>query len=229
MEPSAVHAASNTAYKWSFADKTSRADDEALRAAREEVSSATHNRRTSGDDTSLRPHDEPSTSLGGSSSGRVRGPTLPTSADLVHARELESEYKEEDRKHKRKRDKLEAKERIEDVVGPKEVGKEGMLEKKRVKREQDRAFREKGDDGLEADESTLIGGGDGFRDAYVVFFILELRAHWVCYSIARRDAAKKRFETKAQEKDMQMRQRANAMREKEKVCTVFALLLQYGN
>jgi len=133
LEPSAVHAASNTAYKWSFADKTSRADDEALRAAREEVSSATHNRRTSGDDTSLRPHDEPSTSLGGSSSGRVRGPTLPTSADLVHARELESEYNEEDRKHKRKRDKLEAKERIEDMVGPKEVGKEGMLEKKRVK------------------------------------------------------------------------------------------------
>lgn len=229
LEPSAAQAASNTAYKWSFADKTSRADDEALRAAREEVSSATYNKRKNGDDTSLRLHDEPSTSLGGPSSGRVRGPTLPTSADLVHARELESEYKEEERKHKRKRDKLEAKERVEEMVGPKEVGKAGMLEKKRVKREQDRAFREKGDDGLEADETTLIGGGDGFRDAYVVFPFLEIHAHRVCYSIARRDAAKRRFETKAQEKDMQMRERANAMREKEKVCTAFALLLPCGD
>ena len=157
LEPSDVHATSNTAYKWSFADKTSRADDQALRAAREEVSTATYSRRSA--------HDEPSTGISASSSGRVQGPTLPTAADLVHARELESENKEEERKHKRKRDKLEAKERVEDMVGPREVGKEGMLEKKRVKREQDRTFREKGEEGLEVDESTLMGGGDGFRDA----------------------------------------------------------------
>ena len=161
LEPSDVHATSNTAYKWSFADKTSRADDQALRAAREEVSTATYSRRSA--------HDEPSTGISTSSSGRVHGPTLPTAADLVHARELESEYKDEERKYKRKRDKLEAKERVEDMVGPREVGKEGMLEKKRVKREQDRTFREKGDEGLEVDESTLMGGGDGFRDAYVPF------------------------------------------------------------
>jgi hypothetical protein len=69
---------------------------------------------------------------------------------------------------KRKRDRAEAKERVEDMVGPKEVGKEGMLEKKRARRETDRAFREKGDDGFEADESTLLGGGDSFRDQYVL-------------------------------------------------------------
>jgi hypothetical protein len=56
------------------------------------------------------------------------------------------------------------------MVGPKEVGREGMLEKKRARREGDRAFREKGDDGfVEADEKTLLGGGDSFRERYVVF------------------------------------------------------------
>ncbi|KAK2462871.1 hypothetical protein APHAL10511_005069 [Amanita phalloides] len=186
LEPSSIQATTNTAYKWSFADKTSRADDQALRSVREEVGWATHSQRSG--DASM-----------SASSGRVVGPTLPTPADLVHARELESEFKEEERKHKRKREKLEAKERIEDMVGPKEVGREGMLEKKRAKREQDRTFREKGDEGFEADESTLMGGGDGFKDA-----------------ITRRDTARRRYESKTQEKDMQMRERANAMREKER-------------
>ena len=57
----------------------------------------------------------------------------------------------------------EGKERIEDMVGPKEVGREGMLEKKRARREADRSFREKGDDGFEIDDSILIGGGDSFQ------------------------------------------------------------------
>jgi hypothetical protein len=38
------------------------------------------------------------------------------------------------RVHKRKREKAEGKERVEDAVGPKEVRREGMLEKKRAKR-----------------------------------------------------------------------------------------------
>lgn len=38
-----------------------------------------------------------------------------------------------------------------------------MIEKKRARREADKSFREKGDDGLEADESTLLGGGDSFK------------------------------------------------------------------
>jgi hypothetical protein len=53
------------------------------------------------------------------------------------------------------------------MVGPREVGKEGMLEKKRARREADKSFREKGDDGLEADETTLLGGGDSFKQQYV--------------------------------------------------------------
>ena len=50
------------------------------------------------------------------------------------------------------------------MVGPKPVGKEAMLEKKMARRENDRAFREKGDEGLEVDESTLMGSGGGFQD-----------------------------------------------------------------
>jgi len=56
--------------------------------------------------------------------------------------------------------------------------------KKRVKRENDRDFREKGDEGLELDESTLMGGGDSFKA-----------------QIARRDMAKRRYEQKHEEKN----------------------------
>jgi len=90
------------------------------------------------------------------------------------------------------------------MVGPKEVGREGMLEKKRARREGDRAFREKGDDGfVEADEKTLLGGGDSFRER-----------------IAQRDAARKRFEEKKnagkEEKFAAARERVNAIKDKDK-------------
>jgi len=156
VAPGSVPAAANTSYKWSFASKT-RADDEALRAARAEVGAATSGQGSSS-----------------SSTRRVLGPSIPTASDLTLARELTAEQRDEERVYKRKRDKLEAKERIEDMVGPKPVGREGMLEKKRAKREGDRAFREKGDEGLEVDESTLLGGGDSFRDQYVFLIYLFL-------------------------------------------------------
>ncbi|KAG2116235.1 hypothetical protein BD769DRAFT_1486784 [Suillus cothurnatus] len=183
-------AANQTAYKWSFASKSSSADAGALKAVREEVDSATYRRATS------------SSNCGGSRN-RVHGPTLPSASDRVLAREAASEYQAAEHSMKRKRERAEAKERVEDMVGPKEVGKEGMLEKKRVRRETDRAFREKGDDGFEADESTLLGGGDSFRD-----------------HIARRDAARKRFEEKRaagrEDKTAGARERAVALREKDK-------------
>jgi len=161
-------------------------DNDALRAAREQVGAATYGREGA------------STSAAGS--GRVQGPTLPSSSDLVFARELARETEQEDRGLKRKRDKAEAKERIEDMVGPREVGREGALEKKRAKRESDRSFRERGDDGFEADESVLLGGGDSFRD-----------------QIAKRDAARKRFEQKSGKEDKvaAVRERASVFKEKE--------------
>ena len=155
-----IPATTNTAYKWSFASKRSRADDDALQTARERVSAATYGREISS-------HELGSSSRA-SGSGRVKGPTLPSASDLTLAREMNAEQQDEMRAHKRKREKAEAKERVEDAVGPKEVGREGMLEKKRAKRENDRAFRERGDDGLELDESTLLGGGDSFKDQCVL-------------------------------------------------------------
>jgi hypothetical protein len=105
----------------------------------------------------------------------MQGPTLPTRSDLVIAREETDSLRAAERDLKRKRDKLETKDRIEEMAGPKEVGREGMLEKKRARREADRSFRERGDDGFEADESTLMGGGDSFQQQYVI--LLRYAAH----------------------------------------------------
>ena len=145
----ATEKAPTTGYKWGFASKTSRADTEAIRAAREEVEAS--RRRGTLSSSNSRP--------------RVLGPSLPSQADRVLAEEDAEERRAADRQRKRKRERAEDKDRVEDMVGPKEIGKAGMLEKKRVKRENDKAFREKGDDGfVEADDKTLMGGGDSFKE-----------------------------------------------------------------
>ncbi|KAJ2924361.1 hypothetical protein H1R20_g12741, partial [Candolleomyces eurysporus] len=192
LDPGTLSATSNTSYKWAFASK-SNADTSAIRATREAVGAATYGRAVRDDESSP----EPSSSR--PSGSRIQGPTLPSVSDITLAKELEAEQEAEARKYKRKRDKLEAKERIEDMVGPRPVGREAMLEKKRAKRENDRAFRERGDDGLEADESTLLGGGDSFQA-----------------QIARRDAGKQRYEAKRSEEVAAMQERVTARREKEK-------------
>ncbi|KAI0713176.1 hypothetical protein C8T65DRAFT_645784 [Cerioporus squamosus] len=183
-------ASSQTAYKWSFASKASRADSDALRAVREEIDSATYNRSRHSDSGPSRP---------GPSSGRVIGPVMPSASDRILAQEAAEEYRAADRDYQRKRERKEAKERVEDMVGPKELGRAGMLEKKKVQREANRAFREKGDDGLEADETTLMGGGDSFQA-----------------QLARREMARKKFEDKREEKMYATRERADALRAKDK-------------
>ncbi|KAF5332809.1 hypothetical protein D9611_005256 [Ephemerocybe angulata] len=193
IDPGALPATVNTSYKWGFASKNS-GDGEAIRSTREAVGAATYGRKVRDDDDGS---PEPSSSR--PSGSRVIGPAMPTAADMTLAKEMNAEQEAELRKYKRKREKLEAKERMEEMVGPKPVGKEGMLEKKRAKRENDRAFREKGDDGLEMDETTLLGGGDSFQA-----------------QIARRDAAKTRFESKRSEESSAVQERATARREKEK-------------
>ncbi|KAF8079263.1 hypothetical protein FPV67DRAFT_107852 [Lyophyllum atratum] len=184
IDPTTISATTQTAYKWSFASKKTRADDEALRAAREDISAATYNRESS--------------SQAGPSRGRVQGPTLPSASDLALSREMVAEQEQAERSYKRKRDKLEAKERVEEMVGPREVGREGMLEKKRARRDADKSFREKGDEGLEVDESTLLGAGGSFRD-----------------EIAKRDAAKSRYSAAREEKAAAARERATVYKQKE--------------
>ena len=144
----AVEQAPTTGYKWNFASKTSKADSDAIRAVREEAQSS----RLKGTSSS-------------SNSKRVLGPTLPSRTDRVLAEEEAEERRAAELQRKRKRERAEDKDRLEDMVGPKEIGKAGMLEKKRAKRENDRAFKEKADDGfLEADDKTLMGGGDSFKE-----------------------------------------------------------------
>ncbi len=89
---------------------------------------------------------------------------------MTYTQEFLSSQLAEDRAYRHAKNHQETKERIEEMVGPKPAGREGMLEKKAVRRESDRAFREKGDEGLEVDEGTLMGGGDNFQ-AMLVFLI----------------------------------------------------------
>lgn len=157
MDPSKQTTTSQTAYKWAFASKRTKADDDARQAARAEVGAATYGAGKG-----------PSTTTpGNGSTKRVQGPTLPPQADRILAREAAEENAAAEREYQRKRDKAEARERVEDMVGPREVGRERMLEKKRERREGDRAFREKGDEGLDVDEGTLMGGGDSFKAQWV--------------------------------------------------------------
>lgn len=162
VDASQIIARSQTAYKWSFASKGSAHDSKAIQAARAEVGAATYGGSGSSGPSRSR-HDDDDDAPG---PRRQVGPTLPSTSDLAYAREIEAENRDADRKNKRKRDNRDARDRVEDAVGPKEVGREGMLEKKRARREEDKNFREgKEDAGLEVDERTLLGGGDSFRDA----------------------------------------------------------------
>ncbi|TCD67899.1 hypothetical protein EIP91_011833 [Steccherinum ochraceum] len=190
-------ASSQTAYKWSFASKASKADNAAVSAVREEVGAATYERSS---------HSRANNNAGPSTSrSRLLGPTLPSQSDLTLLRESQEEQEKGDRDLKRKRDRRDEKDRIEDMVGPKAVGKEALLEKKRAKRDADKSFREKGDEGLELDEDTLMGAGgsDSFKA-----------------QIARRDAARKRWEEKKfggrEDRDASTRERSEAIRQKDK-------------
>jgi len=191
----AIEKAPTTAYRWGFASKTSRADTEAIRAAREEVESSRRKPKP-----------------------RVLGPSLPSQADRVLAEEEAEERRAADLQRKRKRERAEGRDRVEDMVGPKEIGKAGMLEKKRVKRENDKAFREKGDEGLEADDKTLMGGGDSFKERWGIFSAF---AKWFWDStrlrIAQRDANRLKWqEKKAGERGDDLQERQKALREKDR-------------
>ena len=89
---------------------------------------------------------------------------MPSESDRQFAKERETELAAIEREAVRKRDRQEQRDRIEDQFGPKEVGREGMLEKKRVQRESNKAVRDAKDDaGLEVNDRDLMGGGDSFQ------------------------------------------------------------------
>ncbi|KAG9009373.1 hypothetical protein FRB90_008386 [Tulasnella sp. 427] len=181
-----VASSSNTAYRWSFAGTGTKKDQAALEEARDSVTQATNQTRRS---------DGPVSSKG---KARIAGPTLPSASEWTEQEEIRRESAIEDRRHSRKREREEDKERVEDLVGPRETGREGMLEKKRLKRESDRQAR-----------------GEK-EDAFV-----EVRED----AIAQRDAARKRMEERRQEdritKESEGRNRFNTMREKDKANMAF--------
>ena len=152
VDPASIPSNQQTAYKWSFASNRSRVNEDELRRVREAVGGDTYGTSASSSQASK-------------GTGRMQGPTLPSAADLQLAREDAVSYANMTHLAKRKRERGEDKERVEDIVGPKEVGREGLIEKKRVKREGDRAFREaKEDGGLEVSEDLLMGGGSSFKE-----------------------------------------------------------------
>ncbi|EJD03527.1 uncharacterized protein FOMMEDRAFT_83603 [Fomitiporia mediterranea MF3/22] len=194
-------AASQTAYRWPFASKSSKAERAALDETRHAVETATHSTDLDTSDSVAAPAPQLGTHSGRS---RVLGPTLPSASDRILLREAQEESRAAERSYERKRAREEDKERIEDLVGPKERGREGMLEKKKARREADRATRDAKDDAFgDYDESTLMGGGDSFQAR-----------------IAQRDAARRRFKEKRssmhEEKESAVKERQEALRAKDK-------------
>lgn len=167
---------SNTAYRWSFASKETKKDKAAIEEARDTVAQAT-NQVQGGHEVGPSTVPKPK--------GRIAGPTLPSAADWTEQEEARRELVDHERKNSRKREREEDKERIEDLVGPRETGREGALEKKRLKRESDRQARgEKDDAFVEVGEDALYGGGDSFQARWVSYYLeypsnirLTLNAH----------------------------------------------------
>ncbi|QRV79909.1 hypothetical protein RhiJN_07924 [Ceratobasidium sp. AG-Ba] len=184
-------ASSNTAYRWSFASGDSKVNMAELKSAREAVRRATYG-------------DEPVQVVSSSLRSPI-GPTLPpgsslSSSDRTLQREAEIENAKQERRVMNKR----TRERLEDEdggIGPKQVGREGTMEKKRARREEDRAMRDRKEDGgLEIGEDFLMGAGssDSFRAA-----------------IAKRDAARARWAEKKQVDNSGTQERRAALRAKE--------------
>ncbi|CAE7232405.1 unnamed protein product [Rhizoctonia solani] len=173
---SARPASSQTSYRWSFADNGLKVNAAELKATREAVSQATYDL-----DAPPTTDTAPRRTQGPSLPGRTLGPSLPSASELTLQREEAVESARGERRAANKR----ARERLDDEdggIGPKAVGREGMMEKKRARRDEDKAMRDRKEDGgLEVSEDTLMGagGGDSFQAA-----------------IARRDAARARWAEK---------------------------------
>ena len=196
----------STGYKWSFTNNL-QVNSKDLRLAREGVNEATQGSiaRASGSSTT-RP---------------VQGPSLPDrlgpSSDRQYDRELDAERLDRERRASRKRAREEDNERIDNVIGPKAVGREGVLEAKRARRENDRTFREReAEDDLGDD---FLMGGDSFKSRCIhqLYMCVMLMSR---FRVAQRDAAKQRREERLQmqrqEKAAETRERITTLRTKDK-------------
>jgi hypothetical protein len=196
----------STSYKWSFTDNL-QVSSRDLRLAREGVNEATRSTMAS--------------ASGGSSNRLVQGPLLPgrsgPTSDRQYDQELDAERLDRERRASRKRAREEENERIEDTIGPKAVGREGALEAKRARRENDRAFREREVENDFGDDFLM--GSDSFKSRCIhrVYVCVTLTSS---FRVAQRDTAKQRREEKFQmqreERAAETRERVAAMRDKDK-------------
>ena len=140
VDSSALSAAVLTKHRWPFTARMT--DDErlAMASTRDTVDTATHHHTYSQEFSSAASHPTPSPA-----------PPPPIAAPSSSQPSRPSTV---DRRRQRERTEL-----VLDEVAPRETGREGRLEKRRAMGEY--ARRERGEDGLEADEEELMGGGGG--------------------------------------------------------------------
>lgn len=102
--------------------------------------------------------------------GSKRGPAIPGFQDLQAKREMEEEARMDridEIRAARKADRVEQKERLDDLAPRAEAGtRERQLEKKRALNDKLKSFRDKSPGGgvAEVPEQDLLGGGDGLDD-----------------------------------------------------------------
>lgn len=122
------------------------------------------------DDDDYGPPPPPGTTRAATSSSSRKGPGIPSLADLALQREAAAEAhaaRAADLRLARKADRVQQKERLDELVPRAEPGtRERKLEKKAAVNEKMRSFRDKGDAAAveEVDDGDLMGGGDGVDD-----------------------------------------------------------------
>ncbi len=146
-ETSHAPASSTTAYKWSFATKgtITRSEREAIDGVR---GTGTSRYAYAVDESAF---DGPALLTTATSNATVRtprGPTLPNPGDLTLAHESAESARLAELSVQRKRARADERERVDDMLGSKPIGREGQLEKKRARRENDRAARDQKDDAM---------------------------------------------------------------------------------
>ncbi|KAF8337049.1 uncharacterized protein EI90DRAFT_3044705 [Cantharellus anzutake] len=159
-------ASSQTAYRWSFASKTSKADRKALENVREQIASDTSNSRKTSfgkpASSSMTPHEHATAGIRSPISTNRRkliGPSMPQGSDAQLLAEEQSESATLHFKMSRKRARQEESERLDDAV---------LMGGGAAKGE--RSFRDaRGDDsaGFDMRDDVLMGSGsaDSFKAA----------------------------------------------------------------
>jgi hypothetical protein len=139
-----------------------------------------------------------------------------STSDKQLEREILEEKQQREQKASRKRARAEENDRIEDAIGPREVGRERLQENKKARRENDRSFRDK-DNEPDIDVDALMAG-DSFH-ARSVLGVLGCTGTKFAGRLAQRDAARKRFEEKRSgdkdAKEQASRDRAAALKQKD--------------